>query len=110
MEIGSHGYDHFWLNSLNLREQKADILKSLDLLKAVNNKRDKLIFCYPYGGYNKITKKILNSYNFEAAVTTKVGLVDDSVKDILDLPRLDTNDLPKKNITKISHWTKKIIN
>ena len=32
MEIGSHGYDHFWLENINENQQKIDIKKSLDFL------------------------------------------------------------------------------
>ena len=108
MEIGSHGYDHFWLEDINENQQKIDIKKSLDFLYNINNSTDKLIFCYPYGSYNQITKNILKSFNFDAALTTKLGIVGFDRENILELPRLDTNDLPKKNNSKLSYWTKKI--
>ena len=34
MEIGSHGYEHYWLNSLNKNEQDEDISKSLNFFKS----------------------------------------------------------------------------
>ena len=108
MEIGSHGYDHFWLENINESEQISDIKKSLDFLNKINCIKDKLIFCYPYGSYSIVTKKILKNLNFNAALTTKVGIVESNNHDILELPRLDTNDLPNKKKSNISYWTKKI--
>ena len=36
MHIGSHGYEHNWLSSLNEVEQKIQINKSLDFLKQIS--------------------------------------------------------------------------
>ncbi|PPR16755.1 MAG: hypothetical protein CFH33_00502 [Alphaproteobacteria bacterium MarineAlpha9_Bin3] len=109
MEIGSHGYEHFWLDSLNFLDQQKDIKKSFSLLKMVQNKGDKFFFCYPYGGYNKDTLEILNSYNCAAGFTCDVGIFNPSMSNILELPRLDTNDMPKTKNASIIDWTKKII-
>jgi peptidoglycan/xylan/chitin deacetylase (PgdA/CDA1 family) len=105
MEIGSHGYEHYWLNSLNKTDQFSDIKKSLGFLKLINNKNDNFIFCYPYGGYDDNTLEILDQFNCEAAFTTEVGLVDYSNDNILKLKRIDTNDLPKISRSKTSKWT-----
>jgi peptidoglycan/xylan/chitin deacetylase (PgdA/CDA1 family) len=109
MEIGSHGYEHFWLDSLSMEDQILDINKSLKFLNSIKSKSDKFIFCYPYGAYNKNTLKILKNNNCEAAFTTKVGLVNNTINNILELPRIDTNDLPQKKKAKISKWTNKVI-
>ena len=110
MEIGSHGYEHFWLNSLKKTDQILDIKKSLSFIKLINSKDDKFIFCYPYGGYDNNTLEILDRYNCEAAFTTEVGLVNYKYDNILELKRIDTNDLPKSRRSKISEWTKIIKN
>ena len=110
MEIGSHGYEHFWLDSLNFADQEKDIKKSLSLLNMVQNKGDKFFFCYPYGGYDKNTLKILNSYNCAAGFTCEVEVVNSSISNKLELPRLDTNDMPKTKNAGIINWTKKLIN
>ena len=65
MEIGSHGYEHFWLNSLKKTDQILDIKNSLSFIKLINSKDDKFIFCYPYGGYDNNTLEILDKYNCE---------------------------------------------
>ena len=71
--------------------------------------RDKFFFCYPYGGYNKDTLEILNSYNCAAGFTCDVGIFNPLMSNILELPRLDTNDMPKNKNASIIDWTKKII-
>ena len=109
MEIGSHGYEHFWLDSLSMRDQKLDINKSVKFLSTIKSKKDNFIFCYPYGGYNNNTLQILKNNNCDAAVTTKVGLVDNGINNILELPRIDTNDLPKTKKANIAEWTNKAI-
>ena len=42
--------------------------------------------------------------------TTEVGLVNYKYDNILELKRIDTNDLPKSRRSKISEWTKIIKN
>ena len=54
-----------------------------------------LIFCYPYGGYNAHTLDILKENDFKAALTVKVGRVSNRTENLLELPRIDTNDLPQ---------------
>ncbi len=105
MEVGGHGYEHFWLNNLTMKEQKKDINKSFKFINKIKKKNQKLIFCYPYGGYNSNTVKILKSLKYEAAFTTKVGLINCYKDKMLELPRLDTNDFPKSKKLNITKWT-----
>jgi peptidoglycan/xylan/chitin deacetylase (PgdA/CDA1 family) len=104
MEIGSHGHAHYWLNSLEPSAQAQDIDRSLDMLEAVGQSRHSFLFCYPYGAYNEHTLGLLRDRQCAAAVTTRVDLLrpDD---DILELPRLDTNDLPKDCAAAPGKWT-----
>lgn len=94
MHIGSHCYDHFWLNTLNYEDQTLQIKKSLDFLNEIGVYNDYSI-AYPSGGYNKSTLKILKNYDFKFALTTvpstyRIGAVSN-----YEIPRLDTNDFPK---------------
>ena len=54
MEVGCHGHKHLWLNKINKKKREQDIIKSLKVIKTFLNINDKLFFCFPYGGYNKI--------------------------------------------------------
>lgn len=98
MHIGSHGYNHIWLNTLDKESQLCEIERSLNFLKTINNHDFYWSMCYPYGAYNEDTKKILSEKKCKLAFTTKVDFfVDNSNR--FEIPRFDTNDFyPKKNI------------
>src|SRR3990172_5377625 len=53
MLIGSHGYDHFWLNSLSTEQQEREIDRSLMFLRSLGADDGRWIMCYPYGAYNE---------------------------------------------------------
>lgn len=95
MEIGSHGYGHYCLNSLSLDKQAADIDLSLEFLSEIGTKLDQFLFCFPYGAYNQDTLSILRKRGCGAAFTTHASLVDLRRCNMLELSRLDTNDLHK---------------
>lgn len=108
MEIGSHGHAHYWLNSLSKEAQVSDIDRSLDMLERIGLSRDGFYFCYPYGGYNQDTINILASRGCSAAFTTQVDLAQPSATNMLELPRLDTNDLPLSAHAEKAIWTRDI--
>jgi peptidoglycan/xylan/chitin deacetylase (PgdA/CDA1 family) len=109
MEIGSHGYAHYWLNSLGVEEQAMDIDRSLDLLADLGVARKDFLFCYPYGAYNEETLRLLRQRGCGAAFTTHVALADVCTENMLEIPRLDTIDLPKSGSSEIADWTMKMI-
>lgn len=94
MHIGSHGYEHCWLNSLDAKSQEHEIKKSIDFLKSLGVK-DLYTMCYPYGGYNETTLKLLSKYNFKLGLTTIFDVTNIKENDKYQLTRLDTNHLPK---------------
>jgi peptidoglycan/xylan/chitin deacetylase (PgdA/CDA1 family) len=104
MHIGSHGYEHYWLNSLTKEEQRQEIVKSLTLLKKIAANEKYRTFCFPYGAYNNDTLNLLQEYNFKTGFSTEVNIADLSNNNILCLPRLDTNDLPKNKYAKQNSW------
>lgn len=107
MEVGSHGYDHFWLNTLSPSQQETEIDQSLDFLKSAGVDEKRWIMCYPYGAYNESLLKILQSRHCIAGLTTEVGLAALEQSHPLTLARLDTNDLPKNGDARPNEWTKK---
>jgi peptidoglycan/xylan/chitin deacetylase (PgdA/CDA1 family) len=106
MEVGSHGHGHCWLGALSREDQAADIDRSLALLDAIGTGRDEFLFCYPYGSYNTDTISVLSERGCVAAVTTRVDLANLS-DSLLELPRLDTNDLPREANAPANEWTAK---
>jgi peptidoglycan/xylan/chitin deacetylase (PgdA/CDA1 family) len=105
MEIGSHGYAHHWLDSLDAQAQQADIDQSLRLLDHLGLPRADFLFCFPYGAYDTTTLGILQARGCGAAFTTRVGLAMPTPSTLLTLSRLDTNDLPTDAAAEPNHWT-----
>lgn len=93
MLIGSHTYNHYWLNTLNRKEQNKEIDLSVKFLKSLNLKTENWIMCYPYGAYNKDTISLLKSKNCSFAFTTKSG-ESDLMNEPYELKRKDTTEFP----------------
>ncbi len=109
MYIGSHGYDHFWLNTLPRDKQQYEVDESLRFLESLGADVQRWMMCYPYGAYNDSLLSVLKSRHCVAALTTEVGLADVSKANPLTLPRLDTNDLPRDSQATVAEWTIKAI-
>jgi len=109
MYIGSHGFEHYWLNSLSEDDQRKEIDLSLEFLKKVGSDLSRWIMCYPYGAHNESLLNILKERGCSVGLTTKVGIADLEKDNPLTLPRLDTNDLPKNSHESPNEWTIKAI-
>jgi len=108
MYIGSHGYNHDWMDMLPKEECEKELDISLEFLKKIGCNKN-FVFCYPYGGYSKLLLSLLRKRKCCLALTTYTGVADLSKNDPLILPRLDTNDLPKNNLAFPNKWTSKIL-
>ncbi len=107
MHIGSHGYDHYWLDSLSKEKQELEIRKSIEFIKEVGGDADNWTICYPYGAYDEATIELLRQNGCKLGMTTDVALADLSDKEgdaIFKIPRLDTNDLPKDADAPVNDW------
>lgn len=106
MHIGSHGYDHFWLNSLSRAEQEQEISRSVSFIRDIYGSRYRgdWTICYPYGAYNEDTLSLLSAYGCAAGFTTAVRIADLSVDSVYTLPRIDTNDVPKERTAQTNDW------
>ena len=105
MYIGSHGFDHYWLNSIKENEQEKEIDLSLQFLESIGSNTERWIMCYPYGAYNNSLLNILEERGCVVGLTTNVGIADLEKDNALALPRLDTNDLPKNSNDLPNEWT-----
>ncbi len=94
MHIGSHCYDHYWLNTLSETDQEVQIIKSLDFLSNIGSQNNWSI-AYPSGGYNDHTLKILKNMGCQFGLTTFPEIYDLNSKKRFEISRLDTNDFPK---------------
>ena len=96
MTIGSHGYDHYWLDSLPPDKQAQEVDRSLDFLREVGTDMSAWVMCYPYGARNKSLLALLRERGCKLGLTTEVRVADLTTDNVLELPRLDTNDLTIK--------------
>ncbi len=109
MYIGGHGFDHYHLDSISSQEQKREIDLTVNFLNDIGTDTNKWIMCYPYGDYNESLINCLKLKKCLLGFTTNIDIANLDKDDLLKLPRLDTNDLPKTEDLKINNWTKKII-
>lgn len=109
MYVGSHGYDHYWLDSIPEDAQRKEIDLSLEFLKKIGSEIEHWIMSYPHGVYNESLLSILKERNCSIGLTGNLGLADLKQDNPLTLSRLDTNDLPKDSKSGPNQWTKKAI-
>ena len=105
MDVGGHGVDHAWLDSLTPAEQEIHVRGSIAMIRrAYGALPDAWSFAYPYGGYDATTLELLERYGCRLAFTVETGLADASTPR-LEVPRLDTKDLPFHADAEVSEWT-----
>lgn len=107
MHVGSHGYDHYWLGSLSKEKQEVEIKESIKFLRKIGVDVSTWTICYPYGNYNIDTLNLLKKYECKLAFTTKVDIANISKNDQCEIPRLDTNDIPKDKNSVTNEWFSK---
>jgi hypothetical protein len=95
MYVGSHTANHYWLDTLSRQQVVTEIENSLAFLNDINMPTEEWAICYPYGGYNELTIDVLREYGCSLGFTTEPRVADTVTDDPLELPRLDTNDLPQ---------------
>ncbi len=104
MHVGSHGYDHYWLDSLSKQDQLCEIDSSLEFLKNVGVDTTHWTMCYPYGAYNEDTLIVLKEKGCKLGLTTNVGVADIEHEHRFEYSRLDTNDFPRIPNAKLNKW------
>lgn len=95
MHIGAHGYDHYWLNSLDAAQQEFEIKKSIEFLEKIGVKttQEGWSICYPYGAYDEKLLSLLTKYNCSLGFTTIPERAVLTVDNKFKLARLDANDV-----------------
>jgi peptidoglycan/xylan/chitin deacetylase (PgdA/CDA1 family) len=89
-DVIGHGYEHRRLALLEEAAQRAEIERTREFVELVGGL---WAFCYPYGSRNEGTLRLLAESGCVLGLTTDVGVAGPDA-DLLQLPRLDTNDLP----------------
>ena len=109
MHIGSHGYHHYWMNTLSSDEQLREVDRSLHFLGTLGCDLENWVMCYPYGGYNETLLAALKARRCALGLATEVAVADLAIHDVLALPRLDTNDLPRLGNAPPNAWTLQVL-
>lgn len=106
MHVGCHGYDHYWWNKLDENSLKVELTRSKEFLASIGCDMQNWTACYPYGSSSEDVVAELEKQGCKVAFTTEVRVADLALDGPLLLPRLDTNDLPKKRDEKTNQWYK----
>jgi peptidoglycan/xylan/chitin deacetylase (PgdA/CDA1 family) len=109
MHIGSHSYEHYWLDSLSRENQEKEIALSLEFLGKIGCDLDNWVMCYPYGAYNESLQSVLRDKGCRIGLAVHVGIADLSRENPLALSRIDTNDLPKNRDAAPNEWTRQVM-
>lgn len=72
MEIASHSLTHRDMETLSPVQQAEEIQKAQEILDRILNQNTRY-FCYPYGGYNSDTIRLLKEKGYLLAVTMNPG-------------------------------------
>jgi peptidoglycan/xylan/chitin deacetylase (PgdA/CDA1 family) len=88
-DVIAHGYDHRRLGLLAESEQRAEIEASRRFVDGIGGK---WALCYPYGSRDETTLRLLRETGCALGLTTEPRRAEPE-DDLLELPRIDTNDL-----------------
>jgi peptidoglycan/xylan/chitin deacetylase (PgdA/CDA1 family) len=93
MDVAGHGWEHRRLALLDEPAQRDEVDGSLRLLEAVGAPTNAWAMCFAYGSRDESSLRLLRERGCAVGLTTdpRVATVED---DVLELPRVDTNDLP----------------
>jgi peptidoglycan/xylan/chitin deacetylase (PgdA/CDA1 family) len=93
MDVAGHGYEHKRLELLDEAAQAEEIGRTKEFLSKVGVEPEAWTLCYPYGSRNETTLRLLGEAGCALAFTVEPRVAAPS-DNPLELPRLDTNDLP----------------
>jgi peptidoglycan/xylan/chitin deacetylase (PgdA/CDA1 family) len=94
MVVGAHGDRHIRLSTLTRAGQACEIDGALRVLTAVDLPTRRFVYAYANGDHNEDSVRLLRARHCTAAVTTRPDLASITAGGMLELPRIDTNDLP----------------
>lgn len=93
MYFGLHGYDHYWMETLDDENMQKDIDKALQAMEELID-RNLWVMNYPYGVYNEQVIHYIKENGCKFGVTTQVDIADTDRDNPYMVPRLDAVDLP----------------
>jgi peptidoglycan/xylan/chitin deacetylase (PgdA/CDA1 family) len=91
-DVIGHGYEHRRLGLLDEEAQRIELERTRAFVAEVAGT---WALCYPYGSRNETTLRLLHELRCAAAFTTEPRRAT-QVDPLLELPRIDTNDLQRE--------------
>jgi peptidoglycan/xylan/chitin deacetylase (PgdA/CDA1 family) len=107
MYIGCHGHTHVWFDHLNSEELENELSHSLTFLREAGLGAEPWVVCYPYGAYERRLADTMRRHGCSVGLLAEPELADLATDDPLELPRLDTNDLPQAPVADANEWTQR---
>jgi hypothetical protein len=106
MDVAGHGFAHRRLGLLGPAEQADEVDRTRAFLeRVVGAGADGWTMCYPYGDRDSGALRALLERGCTLGLTTDVGLAGPDTPP-LELPRLDTNDVPVEESAPPTVWTR----
>lgn len=96
MEFGGHGDLHLWHGEAAPDALAAEVAGSVRALETIGAPVAGGFYCYPYGSENAAVREAVAGAGFALGFTVEPRLYEPQRDAPLRLPRLDTNDLPKR--------------
>lgn len=96
MVFGYHTQSHRMLSRLSPADQERELAGGVDWIRSVTGQRT-VSFCYPWGGprtYTADTVRLLADAGYSVAFNTVRRRADLAADGRMELPRIDTRDLP----------------
>jgi hypothetical protein len=107
--IGSHGDLHDWMDKIDPASQRVAIERSLQMFSEIGAPTEDWVMSYPYGASNEKLVSLLREHRCAFGLATRVAVVRLTPANCFNIPRLDTNDLPKWESAEPVEWTRKVL-
>jgi peptidoglycan/xylan/chitin deacetylase (PgdA/CDA1 family) len=92
MHFGSHGETHRNFRLLDFNDQLSEVKNSVKFLKKNKIIKKEISLCYPWGEFNKFSKKLFENISIQYGITVLPGHISENSKySKYYLPRYDTN-------------------
>ena len=104
MEFGGHGDLHLWHDKCTKKELEREVSASSQVVRSIHGDLKDPFYCYPFGGYDQHTLDCVKAAKFMAGFTVEPNLTNVNNGKVLELARLDTNDLPSNLTNKNNPW------
>lgn len=102
IEIGAHTVTHPRLSSLNLNDQKQEIIESKMVLEKITGK-EITMFAYPFGGaydFNSTSEQVVKDVGFEFAYTS-TGFLTRNTKKHFRISRLNVRECEISTLSRV---------